>query len=92
MTPERERQIREHWKHYRDMAREPLMGCGLFRAPVRKPLPKVIPWSDMSLTASEPIEIFEFKMEHGYMDDRPMTRVVCEGVEVEVGPRLSRSP
>jgi hypothetical protein len=37
------------------------------------------------------IPIYEYRLEHGWFDDRPMTRVVCEGVQVEIGPRPRRA-
>ena len=89
MTPERAQLIREHWKNYRDMARAPLLGCGWFRAPVSKPIPFEVPGPGVEV--SEKFEVLEFKLEHGYVDEMPMSRVICEGLEVEIGPRAPRT-
>ena len=85
MTPERAQSIRSHWAAYRDDAIDFLLTAGVFLCPVKQKLPPVC--LSLDPVQSAEIPIYEYKIEHGYQDDRAMTRVVCEGIEVEIGPR-----
>jgi hypothetical protein len=91
MTPEREETIKRHWQLDRDQAIDHFHnGSPIFRSPVRKPLPAVMPKPDINAVC-EKIDVLEFTIEHGYIENKPMSRVLCEGLEVEIGPRLKQS-
>ena len=83
---ERVKLIMNHWRDYRgDAMRYFLKGHGVFRCPVRRPMP-VAPIFDGVATPTT-IETLEFLLEHGGRDGKPWSHVVCEGVEVEAWPR-----
>lgn len=86
MTPERAEKIRNHWHYYRNVAREQLKQHGYFRVPEFEPLPSRVP---TNAEAMQPVEVrfIEFRLEHGYIEDKPASRIVCEGLELENGPR-----
>lgn len=86
MTPERTDLIRRHWNAYCRDAEGPLKRGDVFRVAIRRPMPSNVPMTG-DPTKPQKYEYLEFRLEHGFIDDKPMTRIVCEGLEVEIGPR-----
>lgn len=80
MTPERAEVIRDYWRTYAHVAFAVLKKHSVFRCPVYKPLSYKI--YDVEPPAPEPMDILEFVLEKGYVENQPHIRVVCEGIEV----------
>ena|SRR3990167_3202866 len=77
---QREALIRDHWKRWRDRAEKPLRDTGMFRVHVQRPAKIGRPTAD-----SGPLEPpLEFRLEHGWYEGKQATRVVCEGIQLEV--------
>lgn len=89
MTPERENTIRALWgKHERHGLKLLEQGQHL-NVPYPKRTAPAISQAKPQPEA-EKMDILVYRLEHGTIEHRPMSRVVCEGVEVAVFPRATR--
>jgi hypothetical protein len=91
MSDTREELIRDHWKRVRERAMKPLKETGVFRCHILQSIEIV----DLPLdaVATGPIEPpLEFRLEHGWYEGEQASRIVCEGVELEIGKRVLARP
>jgi hypothetical protein len=89
MTPEQAERIRRYWLKYRGEAETPLKKWGVFRCAVQEPMVSQFPADEEVLLPAD-MPILEFRLERGYVEDKPTYRIVCDGLELESGPRRER--
>lgn len=86
MTPEREKAIRAQWANNDRAAIPALEKTGIFRAPY----PKRLSPATNDTSQFEKLDVLEYRIEHGTIEHKPMSRVTCEGIEVAVFPRATK--
>lgn len=89
MTPDREKLIRSQWNRHQPDGLNAIRRAGMFRAPVPERISASVQPSSKPETGK--LDVFEYTIEHGTIDHKPMSRVLCEGIEVEVFPRDTHS-
>lgn len=84
----REEEIKRAWAGYRLPWPRHADGTPMKRLDIARQIPTpTSPWIGLPTQTTAMDDRFTFELEDGYHEGQPATRVVCEGVVVEISPR-----